>query len=246
MAKKKQATQHLKAHAAPAVTLEVVKYPTEVTDKLHFGRIYWVVGMTPKGMTRNDVKDPPTNGNQCCFAFPGEKRWTVFCPISFRGFQLTIGSYEQKSFEPGHTAFTKDSLAKLVTNKWEQYAKANAQVDYNMAARVLKELGAPIPTAMPTASEEDGNKERGGKPVADKLLKPVKRKGKRGDVLAWFLETGEARSIREAMAQFEASRSSVLSYLHNLNKDHGVGYTLIGDTALVTLPDEVTDKELWT
>ena len=95
------------------------------------------------------------------------------------------------------------------------------------------------------AYEEDANKERGGKPVADNLLKPVKRDGKRGKVLEWFMDTGEARSVREAMAEFEASRSSVLSYLHNLNKDHGIGYVLVGDTALVSMPADVGDKGPW-
>ena len=235
-----------KTKPQPHVAIEVPpRQDPKLTEKLSWGRIHWVVGTTPKGMTRNDITDPPTNGSQCVFAFPGEKKWMVFCPISFSSYQLTVGGYEQKSFEGASNPFAKEDLAKLVTDKWKYFAASNYHVDYNMAARVLKELGAPVPTAMPTAREEDANKERGGKPVADKLVKPVKRNGKRGKVLEWFLETGEARSIREAMAEFEASRSSVLSYLHNLNKDHGIGYTLIGDTALVALPADVGEAGPW-
>ena len=242
MAKKQQ---H-KAEPRRAVKIEVPpRQDPIVTERMSFGLIHWVVGTTPKGMTRNDVTDPPTNGCQHVLVFVGEKRWMAFCPFTFTSYQLTIGGYEQKSFEGPRNPFTKDMLAELITRKWEEHAERNHMVDYNMAARVLKELGAPVPTAMPTAgADDDPNKERGGKPVADKLLKPVKQNGKRGKVLAWFLETGEARSIREAMAEFEASRSSILSYLHNCNKDHGIGYTLIGDTALVTLPADVGD-DLW-
>lgn len=241
MAKKQQR----KAKPQPHVATEVPpRQDPKVTERMSFGRIHWVCGTTPKGMTRNDVTDPPTNGAQCVLAFIGDKRWTVFCPITFTSYQLTVGGYEQKTFEGSPNPFTKDDLAKLITDKWEAFAASNSQVDYNLAARVLKELGAPVPTAMPTAREEDANKERGGKPVEDKLLKPVKRNGKRGKVLEWFTETDEARSIREAMAEFEASRSSILSYLHNLNKDHGIGYTLVGDTALVTIPADVGEG-LW-
>jgi len=232
---KSKAARH--ATANPHVVIEPKpRLDPKLTDKLSWGRIFWVCGTTPKNMTRNDVTDPPTNGQQCVFVFPGEKHWMAFCPISFTSYRLTVGGMEQKSFEGPTTEYSKEYLSEWLTQSWKKFATSNYQVDYNMAARVLKELGAPIPTAMPTAKEGEEDKERGGKPTADKLLKPVKRTSKRGKVLEWFIETGEARSIREAMAEFEASRSSVLSYLHNLNKDHGIGYRLIGDTALVELP----------
>ena len=226
-----------KAVLTPATVLEVApRQDPKLTDKLLWGRIFWVVGTTPKNMTHNCITDPPTNGSQCAFAFPGEKAWMVFCPITFQTYRVTPGSVEHKSFQGAMNPFTPVALGEWLTKKWENFARLGSQVDYNMAARVLKELGAAIPTVVPLVSEEDAHKERGGKPVGDKLLKGVKRDGKRGKVLEWFLSTGAPRSIREAMAEFDASRSSVLSYLHNLNKDHGIGYTLIGDTADVKLP----------
>lgn len=244
MAKKSNAARNSKPN--PHVAIEVApKQETKITDKLSWGRIFWVCGTTPKNMTRNDITDPPTNGQQCVFAFPGDKHWMVFCPITFTSYRLTVGGLEQKSFEGSSNAYTNKDLGEWLIQKWKHFAASNFQVDYNMAARVLKELGAKIPTSMPTVNEEDANKERGGKPVADNLLKPVKRDGKRGKVLEWFLDGGEPRSVREAMAEFEASRSSVLSYLHNLNKDHGIGYVLVGDTALVSLPADVGDKGPW-
>lgn len=230
----------------PHVAIEVPPpLDPKITDKLSWGRIFWVCGTTPKNMTRNDITDPPTNGEQCVFAFPGEKHWMVFCPITFTSYRLRVGNLEQKSFKGATKVFTNKELGDWLIQKWKHFAASSFQVDYNMAARVLKELGAKIPTAMPTASEADANKERGGKPTADKLLKPVKQGSKRGKVLEWFLDGGEPRSVREAMAEFEASRSSVLSYLHNLNKDHGIGYVLVGDTANVTLPPDVGDSGPW-
>lgn len=244
MAKKSKSARHGKA--SPHVMIEVPpRQDPKVTEKLSFGRIFWVVGTTPKNMTRNDITDPPTNGRQCCFAFPGEKHWMVFCPISFTSYRLVVGNLEQKSFEGAAQPWARDKLGEWLTAKWESFAESNSQVDYNMAARVLKELGAKIPTAMPTVSEEDANKERGGKPTGDKLLKRVKADSKRGRILGWFLEGGEPRSIRECMADFECSRSSALSFLHNLHKDHGIGYRLIGDTAQVMLPPDVGDDGPW-
>lgn len=241
---KSKAARHAKAN--PHVMIEPPpRQPTKVTDKLHWGRIFWVVGTTPKNMTPNDINDPPTNGQQCAFAFPGEKFWMVFCPISFSSYRIRVGHVEQKSFIGDSQARTKKELSAWLTERWLKFANAGFQVDYNMAARVLKELGAEVPTIVPTAKEGEEEKERGGKPVEDKLLKPIKRTSKRGKVLDWFLAKDEARSIREAMAEFEASRSSVLSFLHNLNKDHGIGYRLIGDTAVVTLPADCGKDGPW-
>lgn len=244
MAKKSNAARNSKPN--PHVPVEVApRLDPKITDKLSWGRIFWVCGTTPKNMTRNDITDPPTNGQQCVFAFPGEKHWMVFCPITFTSYRLVVGNLEQASFEGGTVKHSNEYLGEWLTQTWKKFAANGYQVDYNMAARVLKELGAKIPTVVPSAKEGEEQKDRGGKPVEDKLLKPVKRTSKRGKVLEWFLETGEARSIREAMAEFECSRSSALSYLHNLHKDHGVGYRLIGDTALVELPPGVGDEGPW-
>ncbi len=49
------------------------------------------------------------------------------------------------------------------------------------------------------------------------------------------------RSVREAMAEFSMTRSNALSYLYMLQKDHGIGYDLVGDTATVKLPEGCTN-----
>ena len=42
--------------------------------------------------------------------------------------------------------------------------------------------------------------------------------------------------IREAMAEFGLTRSGALSYAFNLNKDHGIGYSVVGDALTLILP----------
>lgn len=212
-----------------------------MTDRLLFGRVYYMYGVAPRSARlQNDITDPPVGGWQHALALVGEKNWTLFCPYTFRSFQVGVGSMEQDSFAAPHTARTREQLTKWLTDKWGELARQGAQADYDMAARFLMELGAPVPTVVPLAREGDETRERGGKPAEKRLTRPVRRDGKRGRVLDWFLGKGP-RSVREAMAEFDASRSSVLSTLHNLNKDHGVGYRLVGDTAEVELPKGCKD-----
>jgi hypothetical protein len=51
------------------------------------------------------------------------------------------------------------------------------------------------------------------------------------------LPVGTTRSIREAMAELDLTRSGVLSHLFALNRDHGIGYHLQADCATVLLPE---------
>lgn len=74
----------------------------------------------------------------------------------------------------------------------------------------------------------------GGKPAADKLLKPVKLNSKRGQFLKWFLDGN--RGVDQAMEHFGMTRNSVLTYWAALNRDHGIGYLLTGNTIEVILP----------
>lgn len=80
----------------------------------------------------------------------------------------------------------------------------------------------------------------GGKPAADKLLKPVKASSKRGRFLEWFI-AGNGR-IEYAMDHFGMTRNSVMTYWATLNRDHGIGYHLVDDNIELILPivcDEV-------
>lgn len=75
----------------------------------------------------------------------------------------------------------------------------------------------------------------GGKPAADKLLKPVKANSKRGQFLMWFLLDGNCR-VDQAMDQLGMTRNSILTYWAALNRDHGIGYTLADNEIEPILP----------
>lgn len=233
-----------------------------VAEGLLWRRIYWVNGPTKGGAAtgfsaRGDhlrlesrrsvyaVQDPPVNGWQHAFVLEGEKRSVIFCPYSLTSYQVPNSCAElEGSNDPAE--WRRDFAVDLIVRNWEEAQKLGMQRDFDTSAMVLRLLGAEVPHRILTADGED-TRERGGKAVEAELKKPVRRKGKRGDFLAWFLEgDGAARPVREAMAHFGMTRSNVLSYLYILQKDHGIGYVLTGDLATVTLPDGVKspfDKE---
>lgn len=233
-----------------------------IADGLFFGKIYWVIGDLPStSRFRNDVKSPPCSGWSHAFLIDkGGKMVTLFCPFTLEGFQVTrtcaeIGSmgmdikYKPSdknpllSVEDGWKEWDKDRearLLKIILQNWDMAGRLSLpSKDYDTAAMVISMLGGTVPLrVVPEGAEPD--KPHGGK-EADVLglLKPVKRESKRGKVLQFFLP--QPRSIREAMAEFGYSRSNVLSHLFILQKDHGIGYTLTGDAATITLPAGCTD-----
>ena len=147
--------------------------------------------------------------------------------------------------------FSLDRVGAMLKRKWDQYQGWGWQRDYDVATMVFKKLGLPVPEQVMLGGEAD-TRTKGGKDVATRLLKPVKRSGKRGKFLAWFLDADGTRSVREAMVEFSMTRSNALSYLYMLQKDHGIGYVLVGDNASVTLPegcdspfDTPSDDESW-
>lgn len=75
----------------------------------------------------------------------------------------------------------------------------------------------------------------GGKPAADKVIKPLKP-GKRMEAYKFFAAP-EGASVTRAMEHFKTTRSNVLSMLFLLNKEHGLGYRLSGDTATLEVPE---------
>lgn len=234
----------------------------KIADGLFFGKIYWVMGDMPStSRQRNEVKSPPNAGWSHAFLIDkGGKMVTLFCPFTLEGFQVSRNSMEIMSMsmdvryvpspknpmnnvEDGWQEWTQDRqdrLLKIIVSAWEMAGRLSLpNKDYDTAAVVISMMGGNVPLrVIPEGAEPD--KPRGGK-EADVLglLKPVKRESKRGLVLQFFLP--KPRSIREAMAEFGYSRSNVLSHLFILQKDHGIGYTLTGDAASITLPAGCTD-----
>ncbi|MET3995875.1 hypothetical protein ABID65_007547 [Bradyrhizobium sp. S3.9.2] len=75
----------------------------------------------------------------------------------------------------------------------------------------------------------------GGKPAADKLLKPCRSK-KRAAILRWFLQFPDGVKVGEAVQQLNLTRSAVFSYWYFIHREHGIGYTLANNTITPLLP----------
>lgn len=212
----------------------------QVAEGLEWKEVYWVRGHLPKYYpTKNAVTDPPCSGWQHAFILTGEKRSTIFCPYSFGAYTVSNNCMEiVEATDPDE--FRQEFMVQHMERKWAEYQGYGYQRDYDTCALVLRRLGAPVPAQIMTGGGEDDRK-RGGKEVGSRLLKPVKETSKRGKFLTWFLDEDGTRSVREAMAEFAMTRSNALSYLYMLQKDHGIGYNLVGDMATIVLPEGCTD-----
>ena len=208
---------------------------TEVVEGIEWRHIYWVRGDTPRGQQQNAVKDPPCSGWQHAVVIPSTKRSTIFCPYTLEAYTVPNDCAELWGSKEPRDEMAPTKLAKRIQDKFTECQNLGWSRDYDTAALVLRKLGAEVPASVMKGGEEDTRK-KGGKEVESELKKPVKRSGKRGKFLQWFLKNEGSRSVREAMAEFGMSRSNALSYLYMLQKDHGIGYSLVGDIATVKLP----------
>lgn len=207
---------------------------------MRWALIYWVhatrKNIPPHWKYVPEVREPPVSGFQHAIILVGEKRSTIFCPYSMEAFQVSNSSSEIANAKEPREPLNRDWLVDLIQRNWASCQRRGWQRAYDTAAIVLSRLGAAIPQQVMRDGEED-TRQKGGKDVADRLLKLVRRSTKRGTFLQWFMEGGNARGIREAMTHFSMTRSNVLSYLFMLQKDHGIGYSLVGDTATITFPN---------
>ena len=215
---------------------------SEVAKDLQWRRIYWVNGkMASAVRNRNEVRDPPCSGwnGALVLGNPEDDRsLTIFCPYTFESWRVSTKSAE---LELSKDASVKlDWLLKHLTDTWNTMQRRGWQRDYDIAAKVFRMLDQPVPEQIMKDGEED-TRRKGGKETAAALKKPVKLSSKRGKFLEWYLRGDLKRSIRETMLEFDMSRSNALSYLFMLQKDHGIGYELTGDTAVVHLPAGCTN-----
>ena len=223
-------------------------------EKLEWRSVWFLYGpdMREKGYRDFEyfVKDPPYSGFGEVFVIRGEKRSTVFCPYSFQSWAIPNVAAELMKSADKADSFRRDFIVEHIYRKWEMYHVNSMQVDFDVAASILSKLGAKVPTVIELSPERKAELARlrpekvkkegpsGGKAVADKVIRQVSKTSKRGKVLEFFLVEGEnkPRSIREAMSEFDTTRSNILSTLFILNKDHGLGYVLKDDAASVQLP----------
>lgn len=209
----------------------------DIIDGLEWQHIYWVLGDMPRhSRHRNAVKNPPCSGWRHALVLRGAKRSTILCPVTLDAYTVPNDCGELTGAKEPRDPMSKARITQMLQAKWKECQSMGFSRDYDTAALVLRKLGAEVPAQIMRGGETDTRK-KGGKETASKLLKPVKRSSKRGKFLEWFLEAGGSCSVREAMAEFDMSRSNALSYLYMIQKDHGIGYTLVGDIAHVTLPD---------
>ncbi len=211
-------------------------------QSLSLERVYFTPGGSPKTwLYRAAVNTAPVCGYAMCLILRGEKRATILALSSLEAFTVPNKAGELHNTtvydleEPGMT----EKIIACLNNSWTKYCELGMQKSYDTVAVILNMLGAEIPTQAPIAVHRPGKAikkdKKGGKEAADTLTKPVKKTSKRGIVAAYFAK-GDSQSLRACMAELEMSRSNVLTHLHGLHKDHGVGYELLNDTARLVLP----------
>ncbi len=217
----------------------------ELAPGLAWCKIYWVIGSMPaNARLRNEVRDPPNAGWSSVLVLPaGGDRVRLFCPYTFQGYTVSSKSLEFDSLEVPRSRLKRTWMRELLYEHWKQFDSYGWQKDYDTAARVMREMKWEVPMrAAPEVDFSSPDTKRRGKEAGPELLKPVPKEGRRGKVLSWFMDSLDARSIREAMAEFDTTRSNVLTVLFQLNKDHGIGYRLSGDAAEIVLPAKGCDK----
>jgi hypothetical protein len=221
--------------------------PFDLPDDLRYHQVYYVRGTAPKQWRAKGapyfVKDPPNSGYSAAFLIgkPGAKNVTIFCPFTLEASAVPADCAEVRDCKQLELSVAgMRRLVAIMRTKWDMCQRFGYLRSYDVAALVLKRLGEPVPADLLKGGETD-DRVRGGKPVSDELLKPVKRAGKRGKFLEWFLAENGPRSILEGMAELDMGRSNVLSYLFMLNKDHGLGYSLVGGRVEILLPDGCND-----
>lgn len=112
-------------------------------------------------------------------------------------------------------------------------------LDSRLHVRTFEAEPAPL-----TASDDVAKTRRrtGGKAPASKLLAPVDRSSRRGEILRFVLDGG---TVAGAMARFVMTRPAVLMTFATLNGKHGIGYASCGGEINVLLPKSATEESIW-
>jgi hypothetical protein len=241
-----------------------LREPNVVSDEVRHGRIYWLYGASPDPLHPSEVADPPCSGWGAVFLLDETDRTVrLYAPWEMKSWVVSKGAYELLSLQGTFEGFNMRARQYFMLSLPKYWAEAKLRgwdKDFATAERVMAAVGCKPPPeeewrrlagqavqrsrpslVLASGSAPVMQQAVGGKPPAKEaegLKKPVKRTGRKGEVLAFFMEKS---SINEAMAKFGVTRSNLLSQLFLLRKDHGIGYTVEGDSARVELPAGITD-----
>ena len=204
---------------------------------IEFRQVYYVRGATPKHWFRRwDWSDPPTCGGSHAFAIHADNSVTLLCPFSLRSQRVSKRAGEMMTTQRNPPPNVKTGVEVLLRT-WDKAQRLGMpDADFGTATFLLKALGVPVPTSGSVVEGAIVNSrfsESGGKapaPVFEGVIKP----GTQRDKIFTFFK--EWRLVSEAMAQFNLTRSAVLSHLHTIWKTHGAGYQLRDGAAKIVMP----------
>lgn len=216
-----------------------------ITEELGWAHCYFVQGNMSPGYRVNELLNPPVTGWSHVIVKDGDKQCMIFDPCSLSTLTVSHRSMEYASLRIPNLPFKSSSLISQIKNKWHEREELSMSCDFGMASHILRAFGVEPPAIKMPEVDDFGDPlqnqvARRGKTEQEALKKPVKRNSKRGKLLSWFLaEGGGPKSLQVCMDVFKISRSNALSYLFMLNKDHGIGYVLGGNTATVHIPGNI-------
>jgi hypothetical protein len=215
---------------------------------MRFARIYFVKGALRDKRSRSlgwnyYVTDPPVAGTTSAFIFDEGNKVLIFHPYTLTAFVVPPDASEVvgvKDVLDWNTDKNKSRLVDMILEKWKLYKHLDMQRSYDVAAKVLLELGGSAPKeselVMPNRPAKPIKPQRvSGKPAEGDRFKPLKSSGRRAEVAAHFTGGG---SILEGMATFNLTRSAILSHLFCIWRDHGIGYSIQGDSAKLEWPTD--------
>jgi hypothetical protein len=200
----------------------------KLSDTVEYVSIYFVMGETPQGWTRNDIKDPPSNGWSNAFIIrqPGFLP-KVFLSYTVQSWVVSPQCYELERFrdpiKPLNPVWMKDSIERAYLSR----KGSGVPMDTEAAGLVIQSMGFEIPDMF--------------KPeVAEKPVKEKKVKAKSG--------VREAREGLISVAQI-AEELKILprvarGYLRaaKIDKPEGVGWA--GDAAWADMIREALKAEM--
>lgn len=217
-------------------------------------RAVWVnlyPGSAPKSWYNTYfIKDPPCGGATLALILPdkqgpaimpwdgeeieGRRRHALLHLNTLRAWTIPNTAGEIATATPAPDYLTRDRVVECLLKSWNSVSTHGLdKADLAITSRVLGLLGAEVPLKRPQKVRK-ATRSR-GKPLEVARLKAVKSGTRRAE-LCELLE--KPRSIHELMGSMSLSRSAVLSHLHCLHRDNGLGYLLEGDSVTLLHPEE--------